>query len=257
MTPHRFLAFDLGAESGRAMLGVVSDDEIALEELHRFPNDPVRLPSGLYWDMLRLFYEMRQGLRIAGRERKLRLDGIGIDTWGVDFGILGADGALVDNPRHYRDSRNDGMPEKAFAIVPRERIFAETGLQFMQINSLYQWLAMHQAHSPALTLGKTLLFAPDLLNYWLTGVARAEITIASTSQFYDPSRRRWASEMLREFGLEPALLPPLIQPGELLGPLLGELADASGLSTDTPVYASAGHDTAAAVAAVPAEGNDW
>src|SRR6266849_5742032 len=146
----RFLAIDLGAESGRAMLGTLSDGNLGLEELHRFPNTPVRLPTGLYWDTLRLFHEIRHALAICGRDRKIALDGIGIDTWGVDFALLGVDGALVDNPRHYRDSRNNGMLEKTFAVVPREEIFAETGLQFMQINSLYQLHAMKLGSSRAL-----------------------------------------------------------------------------------------------------------
>src|SRR5258708_5013050 len=134
----QFLAFDFGAESGRAMQGMLADGRFQLEEIHRFPNQPVRLPTGLYWDTLRLFHEIRQGLAIAGRQRKLKLSGIGVDTWGVDCALLGPDGALVDNPRHYRDSRNNGMPERAFSVVPREEIFRHTGLQIMQINTLYQ-----------------------------------------------------------------------------------------------------------------------
>src|SRR6266436_3075647 len=186
----RFLAIDLGAESGRAMLGTLDGGRLTLEELHRFPNEPVRLPTGLYWDTLRLFHEIRRALSICGNQRKLKLDGIGIDTWGVDFALLGADGALVDNPRHYRDARNNGLLEKTFAVVAREEIFAETGIQFMQINSIYQLHAMKLA--PALGIAKTLLFTPDLFNYWLTGVMRAEVSIASTSQFYNPVKKHWA-----------------------------------------------------------------
>jgi rhamnulokinase len=133
-----FLAVDLGAESGRAMLGRLEQSRLELEELHRFPNQPVRLPDGLYWDSLRLFHEIREGLRVAGRERKLHLDGIGVDTWGVDFGLVDPAGRLVDAPRHYRDARNNGMLERTFDILPRERIFELTGLQFMQFNSLFQ-----------------------------------------------------------------------------------------------------------------------
>ena len=130
----RYLALDLGAESGRAILGSISDSRLTLEELHRFPNTPVRVTTGLYWDTFRLFHEIQEGLKAAGRERRVRPDGIGIDTWGVDFGLLGADGALIDNPRHYRDERNNGMLERTFAAVPREEIFAHTGVQFMQLN---------------------------------------------------------------------------------------------------------------------------
>jgi rhamnulokinase len=182
----RYLAFDLGAESGRAILGTLESGRLALEELHRFPNTPVRVHSVLYWDTLRLWHEMQQGLAVAGRERRLKLDGIGVDTWGVDFALLGADGALIENPRHYRDARTNGMLEAAYNVVPREEIFAQTGIQLMQINALYQLCAMRQTGSPALSNARTLLMTPDLLNYWFTGVAKSEATIASTSQCYDP-----------------------------------------------------------------------
>jgi rhamnulokinase len=252
----QFLAFDFGAESGRAMQGTLADGRFQLEEIHRFPNQPVRLPTGLYWDTLRLFHEIRQGLAIAGRQRKLKLSGIGVDTWGVDFALLGPDGALVDNPRHYRDSRNNGMPERAFGVVPREQIYRQTGLQFMQINTLYQLYALKLAESPALGMAETLLFMPDLFAYWLTGVKKAELTIASTSQFYNPAAKRWATELFDALDLPKGILPPIAQPGSLLGPLLGELSEESGLD-DVPVFATAGHDTASAVAAVPASGDRW
>jgi rhamnulokinase len=251
-----YLAIDLGAESGRVMLGSLADGKLALEELHRFPNTPVRIPTGLYWDTFRLFHEIQQGLSVAGRERKLAVDGIGIDTWGVDFGLLASDGSLMDNPRHYRDSRNNGIMEKTFASVPREEIFRETGLQFMQFNSLFQLYAMKLAGSPALHAAETLLMMPDLFNYWLTGVKRIELTIASTSQCYNPRKKRWATELLERLGLPARLLPEIVQPGAFLGPLLPEMTEASGLDA-VPVYATACHDTGSAVAAVPAEGEDW
>jgi len=251
-----FIAIDLGAESGRAMLGVLSQNRLTLEELHRFPNQPVRLPTGIYWDAFRLFHEILEGLTKAGRERKLALDGIGVDTWGVDFGLLGPDGALVDNPRHYRDARNNGMMEKAFAVMPREEIFRHTGLQFMQLNSLFQLYAIKLSGSPALEVAAKLLFMPDLFNYWLTGVQKAELTIASTSQFYNPVERRWATEVFEKLGLPTRILPEIVPPGTLLGPVLPEIAESCGIGA-VPVYATAGHDTAAAVAAVPGEGEDW
>ncbi|MGA3203007.1 MAG: rhamnulokinase family protein [Bryobacteraceae bacterium] len=250
------LAIDLGATSGRVMLAELERGELALEELHRFSNTPVQLPTGFYWDTLRLFHEIRRGLAIAGRERKLQVDAIGVDTWGVDFALLGEDGALVDNPRHYRDARTSGVPEKAFKNVPKEQIFEATGIQFMQINSLYQWYAMRLADAPALRVARRLLFMPDLFNYWLTGVARAERTIASTSQFYDSRTRAFSTEMLARLGLDAASLGELVDPGTKLGPRLPELAEFSGLGA-APVYASGGHDTADAVVAVPAEGRDW
>jgi len=254
---NRFLAIDLGAESGRAILGTLDAGQLTLEELHRFPNTPVHLHTGLYWDALRLFHEIQHALSVCGRERKIKLDGIGVDTWGVDFALLGSDGALVDNPRHYRDSRNNGMLEKTFAVVRREEIFGETGIQFMQINSLYQLHAMKLNGSPALGAAHKLLFMPDLFNYWLTGQQRAEVSIASTSQFYNPAKRQWATGLFRRLGLPESVLPEIVQSGTRLGTLVAEIAESSGLTGDVPVYATAGHDTASAVAAVPAEGGDW
>ena len=253
----QYLAFDFGAESGRAILGNISDGRLALEEIHRFPNTPVRLPTGLYWDTLRLFHEIRHGLAICAREKSKQLDGIGIDTWGVDFALLGPDGALVDNPRHYRDARTNGMLKRVFSVVPREELFARTGIQFMDINSLCQWYALKLNQSPALRIADKLLFMPDLFTFWLTGVAKCERSIASTSQFYDPRAHTWATDILDRLGLAASILPEIIPTGSRLGILLPEIADFSGLTAETPVYATAGHDTASAVAAVPASSASW
>jgi len=242
-----YLAFDLGAESGRALLGTLAGGKLTVEEIHRFPNTPVRVLGVLYWDTLRLWHEIQQGIA-AARERKVSLDGIGIDTWGVDYSLLGADGTLVENPRHYRDARNNGVMEKIFAVVPREEVFSYSGIQFMQINSLVQLYAAKICGSPALGAARTLLGMPDLFNYWLTGVARSEATIASTTQFFDPAKMAWATQLLERLGLPTGILAPVIQPGTLLGKMLD--------APHTPVYATAGHDTAAAVAAVPSEGGD-
>ncbi len=252
-----YLAIDLGAESGRVILGSIDGGRLILEELHRFPNTGVRLPTGLYWDTFRLWHEIQQGMAVAGRTRALRLEGVGIDTWGVDFGLFGADGALVDNPRHYRDSRNNGMVEKICEVVPKEEIFAATGIQFMQLNSLCQLYAMKLADSPAFKVARTLLFMPDIFSYWMTGRLCSELTIASTSQFYDPVSRGWSAGLLERLGLPVDILPEIVMPGTRLGALLPEIADATGLSGDTPVFATASHDTASAVAAVPASGEDW
>lgn len=239
------------------MLGVLEDGVLSLEELHRFANTPVPLPTGFYWDTLRLFHEIRKGLAVAGRERKLKIDAIGVDTWGVDIAFLGGDGALVDNPHHYRDARNTGVPEKTFQVVSKEEIFEASGIQFMQINSLYQWYAAKLASAPALRVAKKLLFMPDLFNYWLTGVAKAERTIASTSQFYDPRKKAFAGGLLTKLGLDASILAEPVDPGVLLGPLLPDIAEFSGLGA-VPVYTSGGHDTADAVVAVPAQSkNDW
>lgn len=250
-----YLAFDLGAESGRAMLGTLSGQGLALEELHRFPNTPVRVFQALYWDTLRLWHEIQHGIGVAARERRLALAGVGIDTWGVDFALLGRDGALLDNPRHYRDARTNGVMEKLFQAIPRAEIFAHTGIQFLQLNSLCQLYAMKLAGSPALENARTLLFMPDLFNYWMTGEARAELTIASTSQFYNPCARTWAGGMLERLGIPTRILPEIVAPGTLLGPLLDAVWP--GPEAPPPVYTTGCHDTASAVAAVPASGEDW
>ena len=250
-----YLAVDLGAESGRVMLGSLAAGRLTLEELHRFPNQPVNLPSGLYWDAFRLYHEIVEGLGAAAR-RKLKIEGIGVDTWGVDFGLLAPDGSLIDGPRHYRDPRTNGVPEKLFLAVPRAEVFAATGIQIMAINSLYQLYALKLAGSPALEAADRLLFMPDLLNYWLTGVQRSEITIASTSQFYNPHIRGFETGLLDRLGLPSRILAPLVEPGTRLGPLRPAVAELCGLGP-AAVYATAAHDTASAVAAVPAQGDDW
>ncbi|MGO9009509.1 MAG: rhamnulokinase [Bryobacteraceae bacterium] len=251
-----YLAADLGAESGRVVLGSLADGRLEIEEIRRFPNQPVELPSGLYWDAFRLFHEIVEGLTTAGRERRLKPAGIGVDTWGVDFGLLAADGGLIDCPRHYRDPRTNGVPERLFKTVPRAEVFARTGIQIMSINSLYQLYAMRLAHSAALNGASRLLFMPDLLNYWLTGVERSEVTISSTSQFYDPKARRFAADMMERLDLPSRILAELIEPGSRLGPLLPHLAESTGLGA-VPVHAVGSHDTASAVAAVPARGDGW
>lgn len=247
-----YLALDLGAESGRAILGTLADGRLTLEELHRFANQPVSLPDGLYWDAFRLFHEICEGLRIAGRQRHLSLDGIAVDTWGVDYGLLGADGALVENPRHYRDPRTAGQLEKTFAVVPREEIFRQTGLQFMELNTLYQLHAAKLHRAPGLAIATKLLFMPDLFAYWLSGVGRIELTIASTAQFYDPTTKSWALPLLDSLGIPTTMLGEIVPPGTRLGDLRDELQHRSGIGR-APVFATAGHDTAAAVAAVPFE----
>ena len=255
-TMSNYIAVDLGAESGRVILGGLAEGRLTLEEIRRFPNQPVQLPRGLYWDSFRLFHEIQEGLTIAGRERQLKAAGIGVDTWGVDFGLLGADGGLIDCPRHYRDPRTNGVPECLFEKVARWDVFAQTGIQIMSFNTLYQLYSLRLADSAALSHAARLLFMPDLLNYWLTGVARNEVTIASTSQFYDPRVRSYATGMLERLGIPTGMLAELIEPGREIARLLPRLAEATGLGP-VPVYAVGAHDTASAVAAVPAQGDDW
>lgn len=251
-----YLALDLGAESGRAILATLDAHKLHLKELHRFLNQPVRLPTGLYWDTLGLFREMCVGIREAAKNVEA-LDGIAVDTWGVDFGLLGRDGSLLDNPRHYRDERTVGLIREVRSHIPDAELFRQSGIQFMEINSLYQLYAAQRDLPHVLAEASHLLFMPDLFNYFLTGCMAAERTIASTSQFYDPARKQFATDMLRKLGIQAGFLPPLMDPGRELAPLLPSLAEAAGLKSDAMVYTTGSHDTASAVAAVPASGADW
>ncbi|NLT73941.1 MAG: rhamnulokinase [Chloroflexi bacterium] len=252
----RYLAFDLGAESGRAVVGTLSGEQLALETIHRFSNGPVRVFDGLYWDVLHLWSQVQAGLLAYRRDYEAPLQGIGLDTWGVDFALLDANGQLLGNPRHYRDPRNAAMLALALERVPREEIFAATGIQFMQLNSLYQLLAMREHGDSALDQARKLLMMPDLLNYWLTGTAASEFTVATTTQFYDPRARDWARDLLRRLGLPTDILPRVLQPGTVLGPLARPLVEESGLG-EVPVILPATHDTGSAVAAVPAVGSGY
>ncbi|MFL6417130.1 MAG: rhamnulokinase family protein [Bryobacteraceae bacterium] len=251
-----YLALDLGAESGRAIIARVARGRIELQELHRFPNIPVQLPTGLYWDTLRLFHELCEGIR-CGAKAVDEIDGIAVDTWGVDFGLVGGDGELLHPPRHYRDHRNVGTFKQVFELVPRDEIFRETGVQFMEINSLYQLWVMRRDSPEILDQVAKLLFMPDLFNYFLTGTYAAERTIASTSQFYNPVKKGFATDMLRKLDIAGSFFPELVDPGAELGPVLPYAANRCGLKRDTLVYTTGSHDTASAVAAVPAVGNGW
>jgi len=250
------LAFDLGAESGRAMLGRFDGQWLSLEQVHRFRNGPVRVFDSLYWNALGLFEHMKQGLAAGGRAAAGPLASIGIDTWGVDYALLGEDGALLENPHHYRDPRTNGVMEKLFAVVPRQEVFEATGIQFMQLNTLYQLYATRLARPRLLQQARTLLMMPDLFHYWFTGRVASEYSIATTTQFYDPRAGGWARGLLGRLGIPDAILPPIVPPGTVLGPLLEPVASEAGV-TPMPVVTPASHDTGSAVAAVPAQGQDW
>jgi len=252
---HTYLAIDLGAESGRAIAATLAGEKLTLREVYRFNNQPVQLADGLHWDVLRLWHEIKTGITAAAKT-EAKLDGIGLDTWGVDFALLDKNGALLSNPFHYRDKHTDGMLEEAFQRVPREQIFAQTGIQFMQINSLYQLLAMVLEKSPILEVAKTFLTIPDLFNYWLSGQIASEFTIATTTQCIDPGRRDWAIPLLEALGIPSHLFQPVVQPGAVLGELLPEVASDVG-SASIPVILPACHDTGSAVAAVPAVNIDF
>jgi rhamnulokinase len=252
---HSYLAIDLGAESGRAITALLAGDQLTLAEVHRFSNQPVRLPDGLHWDVLRLWAEIKSGIAAASKSGG-KLEGIGLDTWGVDFALLDRSGSLLANPIHYRDRRTDGMLEAAFQRVPRDQIFAQTGIQFMQINSLYQLFAMVLDESPLFEIAETFLTIPDLFNYWLSGEIACEFTNATTTQCFDPRRRDWAFPLLEALQIPGRLFRPVTQPGTVIGSLLPELADEFG-SGPVPVVLPACHDTGSAVVAVPAQQDNF
>ena len=251
---HNYLAIDLGAESGRTIVGTLADGKLSLSETHRFPNIPVRLPDGLHWDVLRLWGDIKAGISIS--VPKFPLTSLALDTWGVDFALLDKNGALLGNPFHYRDERTDGMVTEAFKRLPREQIFAQTGIQFMQINTLYQLLAMTIQKSPLLDVAQTFLTIPDLFNYWLSAKISSEFTIATTTQCFDPRTCDWALPMLEALKIPTHLFPPVSQPGTALGNLTDLTAAETGAGS-IPVIAPACHDTGSAVVAVPAENKDF
>ncbi|RUL83892.1 rhamnulokinase [Tautonia sociabilis] len=261
-TTSYFLALDLGAESGRGLLGRFDGRRLTLEEIHRFPNGPVRLFDTLHWDLPRLFDEIKVALRKAAAGGA-RPEGIGLDTWGVDFGLIGKGDTILGNPVHYRDSRTDGMIEAACSLVPRERIYEITGLQFLPFNTAFQLLAMRRAGSPLLDCAETLLMMPDLFGWLLTGRRAGEFTDASTTQLLDARSRGWSDELCAGLGLPRQILPELIAPGSVLGTLRPGVAEETGLPANTPVIVPATHDTGSAVVAVPAAGKgpgsppDW
>ena len=249
-----FLAVDLGAESGRAVMGRFDGEQITLEEVHRFPNVPVRLPDGLHWDVLRIAREVKDGIAKATRNGR-RIESVGVDAWGVDFALLDREGCLVSNPYHYRDPRTEGMDERAFDRMPKEEIYRTTGIQFMPINALYQLLAMEG--SPLLQAAQSLLLIPDLVSYWLTGEKACEFTAASTTQLCDARSGGWARGLLENMRFPGHIFGEIIPPGTQLGPLLPEVAEETGAREGLAVTAVASHDTASAVVAVPAGGEDF
>lgn len=251
MATANFLAADLGASNGRLLLARFDGNRFELDVLHRFGNGVMPILGQYHWDVLRLYAELLAGLARYVQKEGATVAGIGVDTWGVDFGLLDSAGRLLGNPVGYRDSRTDGIPEALCRAVPKEQVFALVGTHFRQFNTLFQLYAMQQQGDPQLGFARTLLFVPDLLNYWLTGRKAAEYTIASTSMMLHARERRWVTELLERLALPTALLPELIAPGTELGRLLPAVAAETGLAATTPVLAVASHDTAAAVAAVP------
>jgi rhamnulokinase len=250
------LAFDLGAESGRAVLGSLDGARLTVHEVRRFPNTPLPLAGHIHWNVYALFDEMKEAMRDAAAAVGARPASLGVDTWGVDFGLLARDGSLLGLPFCYRDHRNAGAMEDYLKLVPRTALYEATGIQFMPFNTLFQIYAMVRERSPILDAAADLLFMPDLFNFLLTGRKAAEFTIASTSQLLDPRTRAWIPGLFQAMGLSKKILQDIVEPGTVLGEVAEDVASATGFR-HVPVVATAGHDTAAAVAAVPAEGGGW
>jgi rhamnulokinase len=251
MDRHYFLAFDLGATSGRSILGVFDGVNFEMKELTRFSNTIMELHGKYCWDVFGLYKSLKEGLAECAAQN-IKLTSIGIDTWGVDFGYVGKDGTILGLPRAYRDPYTDGAPEDYFKLVPRDKVYGLTGIQIMNFNSLYQlYRAKAEDFSPLAQADK-ILFMPDLLSYMLTGKQVCEYTEASTSQLLNPATRRFEGSLLEAIGISPSLLHPLTDPGAVIGTLTDALAEETGIGK-VPVVAVAGHDTASAVLAVPAE----
>lgn len=248
---NRHVAVDLGASGGRVALGTIDQGKLEVEVLHRFPNSGTPLPTGLYWDVIGLWREILIGLKIAGERGKI--DSVGVNSWGVDYALLDQNDLLIDGLRHYRDPRTDGVMEELFRTVPRARIYERTGIQFMSLNTIFQLIATEKQAPGILGRACRLLFVPDLFHYWLSGNKASERTIASTSQLFDPHSGDWDRELMKECQIPSHLFGEIVEPGSVIGDVRLEI----GLP-GAKVIAPGAHDTASAVAAVPAEdSDDW
>ncbi len=254
MSHPTFLAFDLGASSGRAILGSLEASRLHIEELYRFPTGMLSIHGRLHWNIYRLFEEIKKGLAVSAR--KTQIDCLALDTWGVDFGLVDRDGAILALPYAYRDEHTQGAMEEFFKQIPQERIYNLTGIQFLPFNSLFQLFAMKREKSSLLEGAKDLLFMPDIFHYLLTGEKKTEFTFATTSQLYNPQKEDWEGELFEALGVSKTIMQKIIQPGSIIGKLDRQITEQLGWK-DTPVVAVASHDTGSAVAAVPAVGRDW
>lgn len=247
------LAFDFGASSGRMVLCKLEDGKMELEELHRFPNNEVRVGGHIYWDLFGLYHELKQGLKKAAR--KVPIQSLAVDTWGVDYGLFDKDGNLIGNPVNYRDSRTDGMMEEISKIIPLEELYNRTGIEFMYFNSIFQLYAEKGMRPVILDNAKRLLFMPELFGYFLTGIMYTEYTFASTSQLLDARKREWDYDLIERLGLNKELFGDIVMPGTVIGGLIPQVEEETGLK-DVKVIAVGSHDTASAVAGAPLESQD-
>ena len=254
MTDKRILAFDFGASSGRAMLGTLKDGRLDLKEIHRFPNEPVMVTGQLYWDVLRLFHEIKQGITKATLEGGF--DSIGIDTWGVDFGLMDKNGQLLGNPVHYRDERTVGIEEEVFSKISKKDLYSRAGTQFLLLNTIYQFAALKKYRPELLAQADKVLLMPDLFAYFLTGKMRTEYTEASTTNLLDAKTKRIDTELLNIIGIKEDIFPQMILPGETYGMLSDDICEELHCQS-VPVVAVATHDTASAVASVPTQNKDY
>ena len=250
----RVLAFDFGASSGRAIVGVFDGEKIELREVHRFSNDPVTINGTVYWDVQRLFFEIKQGILKAKEDGGF--DSIGIDTWGVDFGLLRKDGTLIENPIHYRDKRNDGMAEFSKKYMSHEEMYDITGIQFMDFNTVFQLLSLKENRPYILEEADTLLFMPDLLSYMLSGVKSTEYSIATTSQMVDLKTHDWSDKIINDLGLKKDILTPIVATGTVIGQLSDEICEELGVPK-ADIVSVASHDTQSAITAAPCEYEDF
>jgi len=247
----KFIAIDIGAETGRVIVGDVSK----METIYRFPNNFVRVSDSIFWDILGVFNEIKKGLKKAFKKYSNKIVSIGIDTWGVDYVLLDDDGDLLGNPYHYRDKRTDNTMEEVFRIIPKKEIFTETGIQFMQINTIYQLYSFAKNKPQVFGNARYFLTIPDLLNYWLTGIIKNEYSITTTTQLYNPIKKDWSTKILNKLGFKRGLFGEIIMPGTEIGKLLPAIAREIGADSEVVIIAPACHDTGSAVAAVPIEDN--
>ena len=255
-TKLKTLAIDLGASSGRCMIGEFDGKKLSLRENHRFSNDPVNLNGAFMWDILRIFFEIKNSLRKCAVSSDKNIKTIGIDTWGVDFGLLDKTGRLLENPYHYRDGRTDNISVEAYKRIAKDKLYSTTGLQYMQFNTIFQLLALSTERPHILDNAETLLMTPDLLNYFLTGIKKTEYTIASTSCLLDAKKRMWDKNLFEPMGIPEKLFTEIVQPGNILGGLLPQVLEDVG-EINAKVINVAEHDTGSAIAAVPAKGENF